>query len=48
MGIAFWAHNGASNKHKTQNSDSKNFINKVRNNTVVNKKYGSGRNSVHY
>jgi hypothetical protein len=38
MGMAFWAHIGVPNKHKTKQSDSKNFINKVRNNPVLNKR----------
>jgi hypothetical protein len=40
-GMAFWAHIGVPNKQQTKQSDSKNFINKVRNNPVLNKKGGN-------
>jgi hypothetical protein len=47
-GMAFWAHTGTPNKYKTKQSDSKYFINKVRNNPVVNKKGGNAKKqSVH-
>jgi hypothetical protein len=40
--MAFWAHVGDPNKQQRKQSDSKNFINKVRNNPVLNKKGGIG------